>query len=337
MSAARYLVLFLGVFCLLIGLAAADAWLQAGTPTRNGLYACSYVHAKIARGSAISSPKLVIMGGSNTLAGIDTELLANKLAIHAFNFGLAASYGPGFQLFEGAKILQPGDAALLPLEYTAYDYETPGESLVDMVYTCGTDYWRSLSWKGKLFFVLAVRPERVIDSLLFRARPGAVKQTTEEAAHDVGPYGQRPGGNFSLHEVRIEAGLTNQPLDIRLDPSSPGSAAIASFVAWAKARGIVVLATWPNTIALPERRPGFTEIRSFYRELGVDVVGAPQDAMLPAALMGDRFYHPNRQGMAVRTARLITLLGNDPAFCLWRNASVGRKEFRRDGYEADKK
>jgi hypothetical protein len=324
MAATRYLVVFLAAFSLLIALAAADAWLQAGTPTRNGLYGCSYIRAKIARGLATPSPKLVIMGGSNTLAGIDTQLLANRLAIRAFNFGLSASFGPGFQIFEGAKVLKPGDAALLPLEYMAYDYETPKDSLVDTVYTCGTDYWRSLSWKEKLFFVLAVRPQRIIDSLLFRARPEAVKQTEELAARDVGPYGQRPGGNFPIHQVSIEAGLTNQPLAIRLDASSPGAAAIASFVAWAKAHRVVVLATWPNTILLPEGRAAFAKIRRFYGELGVAVVGAPQDAMLPAALMGDTFYHPNRYGMAVRTARLIALLDNDPAFSAWRSASVAR-------------
>jgi hypothetical protein len=324
MAAARYLVIFLAAFCVLVALAAADAWVQAGTPTRNGLYACSYVREKIVRGSAILSPKLVIMGGSNTLAGIDTQMLAGKLSIRAFNFGLSASFGPGFQLFEGAKILRPGDAALLPLEYTAYDYETPKDSLVDTVYTCGTDYWRSLAWKEKLFFVLAVRPQRIVDSLLFRARPERLRQTEELASHDVGPYGQRPGGNFPIHQVSIEAGLTNQPLAIRLDASSPGAAAIASFVAWAKARGVVVLATWPNTIVLPERRPGFANVRNFYRELDVDVVGAPRDAMLPAALMGDRFYHPNRQGMAVRTAKLVQVLNNDSTFAAWRNASLAQ-------------
>ena len=323
MTAARYLLVFCLGFCLLIALAAADAWAQFGTPTRNGYYVCAYIGAKIAHGSTIPSPKLVIVAGSNALAGIDAERLGDKLSVRVFNFGLSASMGPGFQTFEGAKILRPGDAVLMPFEYLAYDYNTPRDALVDTVYSCGTDYWHSLSWTERIFFVLAVRPERIVDSYLFRSHPQAMQATAALAAADVGPYGQRPGGNFPPHEVAVEAGMTNQPLEVHLDPASAGTAAIARFVSWAHAHRIVVFATWPNTIEFPGDRSGFSKIAAFYRNLGVDVIGTPQQAMLPSALMGGRFYHPNRKGMAVRTARLIEALQVDPAFRRWRAASNG--------------
>ncbi|HTT81953.1 MAG TPA: hypothetical protein VMF67_00580 [Rhizomicrobium sp.] len=270
------------------------------------------------------TPKLVIVAGSNALAGIDAQILGERLSVHVFNFGLSASLGPGLQTFESEKILRPGDAALLPLEYTAYDYETPENSLVDAVYTCGTDYLRSLSWREKLFFVLAVRPQRILDSLLFRSQRGAMRMTAALAARDVGPYGQRPGGNFPLHQVAIDTGLAAEPLLIHLRGGGAGAKAIASFVAWAHARRIAVLATWPNTIDLPQAASdrGFARIREFYARLGVAMVGAPRDAMLPARLMGDRFYHPNRAGMAVRTERLVQLLRGDAAFCHWRQAGL---------------
>lgn len=266
-------------------------------------------------------PKLVIIGGSNTLAGIDAQALGRNLSTRVFNFGLSASFGPGLQIFEASKVLKPHDAALLPLEYMAYDYETPQGSLVDTVYSCGVDYWRSLPWREQLFFALAVRPQRIVDSLLFLLKPGAIKQTALLAARDVGPYGQRPGGNFPVRQVSVESGLAAEPLAIRVDPQSAGAAAIVRFVSWARAHKVLVLATWPNTIEFPpqQRVIGLAHIRVFYNRLGVEVVGRPQDAMLPASLMGDRFYHPNRGGMAVRTARLVRSLDADRAFRAWRN------------------
>ncbi len=319
MSTARYFAILAAVFAALLALAAADAWVQIGMPTRNGLYTCAYIHAKIARGLVVPSPKLVIVSGSNALAGIDTQALGKALSVRAFNFGLAASFGPGFQSFEAAKILKPGDAALLPFEYLAYDYEKPRDSLVDAVYTCGTDYLRSLPLQEKLFFVLAARPQRIVDSALFLARPRASADIIALAAADVGPFGQRPQGDFPAHAVAIEAGSANQPLAIHMDDRSPGAAAIAGFVAWAHAHRVVVLATWPNTLDLPQYRgsPAFARIRDFYRSLGVDVVGTPEDAMLPASLMGDTVYHPNRTGMAIRTARLVAALREDRVFQGW--------------------
>jgi hypothetical protein len=324
MQPARYLLVFAATFAVAIAAAAGNAWLQTGMPTRNGYYTCSYIAAKIARGSAMPGPKLVIIGGSNTLAGIDTRKLAQDLSIHAFNFGLAASFGPGLQIFESEKILRPGDAALMPLEYMAYDYETPRNSLVDTVYSCGADFLASLPWRERLFFALAVKPQRIVDSLLFRLKPGAMQATATLAAHDVGPFGQRPDGNFTVQQVAIQAGLTNEPLDVRLRKESAGAAAIERFVAWARKNRVTVFATWPNTIVLPGNadEPGFHSIRDFYRGLHVDVVGTPEDAMLPASLMGDTFYHPNRQGMAVRTARLIETLRADPAFRTWQQMGI---------------
>lgn len=324
MTAGRYLLVFVLTLLVLALLTGANAWLQVGMPTRSGSYACAYIRTKIARGSKVSAPKLVIIAGSNALAGIDTQGLGEKLAIHAFNFGLSASFGPGLQTFEGEKILRPGDAALLPMEYSAYDYESPRNSLVDTVYTCGADYLSSLSWKEKLFYALAVRPQRIIDSLFFEHSHAATETTSALAAHDVGPYGQRPGGNFPIRQISIEANMATQPLEVHMRYRSSGAAAIARFVAWAHANRIAVFATWPNTISLPHEtnNHAFAQIRDFYRKLGVEIVGNPQDAMLPAALMGDRFYHPNRKGMAVRTDRLIQSLRDDSAFRTWWNVSV---------------
>lgn len=323
MNAARYLAIVTIVFGGLVMLAALNAWAQAGAPTKHGWYTCSYIRAKVATGSAIASPKLVIVSGSNALMGIDTQAMANALSIHAFNFGLAASFGPGFQSFEATKILKPGDAVLMPFEYLAYDYVTPRDSLIDAVYSCGVDYWRSLDWRQKLFFVMAEKPFRLFDSLVFRSHTETMRAIAAQAAEDVGPYGQGRGNGPPIRVATAEPNLANHaPIAIRFDADSEGAHAIAAFVSWARAHRVGVFATWPSTLYYPEYEhvAVFAQIGNFYRSLGVEVVGAPKDAMFALPLMGDTIYHLNREGMRIRTQRLVQALRKDGAFIAWRRA-----------------
>jgi hypothetical protein len=319
MTTARYLAITSATFCGLILLAFVNAWVQQGTPTRNGYYTCAYVDVKIARGNAVPSPKLVVISGSNALQGIDVETLSHALSIRGFNMGLSASYGPGYQLFEGRKVLRAGDAALLPFEYLAYDYSTPRSSLVDAVYSCGTDYWRSLDIREKLFFMLAVRPQRIFDSWRFRSKKDAQKRIRDDAAQDVDPWGE----NLKGHDAPIPGVETHKPLEIGFDRDAPGPLAIAAFMKWAKAHNVTVFATWPNTLYCPQYKTYtvFGRIRDFYRSLGVDVVANPEDSMFPGSLMSGTVYHLSRAGIVIRTQRLIEALKTDPGFETWRNAS----------------
>ncbi len=317
LSAARWLVIFTTTIGALFAAAGLDAAAQFGSRTRNSWYTCSYIGAKLARGSSLVSPKVVVISGSNATDGIDIERLAQSLSIRAFNFGLSASFGPGFQSFEAAKILKPGDAVLMPLEYLAYDYGRPQDSLVDTVYTCGRDYWQSLAPGERLFYVMAAKPWRLIDATLFERKRDLMTRTAAEASNDAGLFGQR------LSEVMPVAAQNfsglQQPLAIHFDPASPGVRAIANFIREAQRRHIAVFATWPNTLLFPEYRgnPELAKIRAFYDGLGVPVIGTPEDAMFPAKLMGDTIYHLNRTGIAIRTTRIAHSLAENPAFNAW--------------------
>lgn len=317
LSTAQWLVIFTTSFALLCAAAGLDAAAQFGSRTRNSWLTCSYVATKIARGSALGSPKLVVISGSNATLGINMESLAQTLSIHAFNFGLYASDGPGFQSFEAAKILKPGDAVLMPLEYMAYDYSRPQDSLVDAVYACGRDYWQSLAWDEKLFYVMAAKPWRLVDAIVFERTKGSVARTAAAASIEAGRFGQNLGEAMPAAD-HAPPGI-QQPIAIRFDPGSPGVHAIAKFIREAQQRQIAVFATWPNTLLFPEYRdnPELAKIRAFYDRLDVPVIGTPEDAMFPSDLMGDTLYHLNRAGIDIRTERLAHSLGQNPAFSAW--------------------
>jgi hypothetical protein len=315
MAPARFLAIVFGVFVASFALWSAYAASEFGRYTRAGYASCAYIDKKLDLARNVASPKLVVMAGSSGALGIKIGDITNALPVRGFNFALVATFSPGFQLFQARKFLHRGDAVLLAFEYLAYDYGAPTNGQMDAVYSCGEDYWRSLDWPDKLFFVFALRPQRyfstrAIDDRM-RTSVGDVVAKSVLANGDAGDAMDGPDPDANSH----------QPLVVRFIPASNGARQTVEFVAWAKANGVTVLATWPNTLYFKqyESQPAFTQIAEFYRSLGVEVIGQPQDAMLGSEYLADTIYHLNKAGIAIRTGKLIENLKKDPAFAAWQN------------------
>jgi hypothetical protein len=312
MNPTRYAVIVFGTVAALSLLAGAYAASEFGRYTRVGYASCAFIGKKLDLAGRITEPKLVVVGGSNAEAGVEVGKIAGRFGVKGFNFALVATFSPGFQLFEAEKIVRPGDAVLLTFEYLAYDYQTPTGGLIDAVYSCSTDYWRSLDWGEKLFFVFALRPQRFVDTLRFdRATIARVQATLAGQLATNGDLLEPPTPAPDIG--------SHQPLAIHLREGSSGAQAIARFVAWAKANNVTVLATWPNTLDFSEYRsdPAFVAIKEFYRSLGVPVIGEPQDAMFAPGLLADTVYHLTKGGMDIRTEKLAERLATEPAFAAW--------------------
>jgi len=320
MASSRYLMTVFVAFVALFAMWSAYAASEFGRYTRNGYTGCSYVEKKVELAPAIASPKLEVIAGSSAAAGIDVATLTRAMKLRGFNFALAATFSPGYQLFQARKTLRPGDAALLAFEYLAYEYQGPTNALVDTVYSCGADYWHSLDWPRRLFFIFAIRPQRIFSTLSFN-REATAARTADVLAKTI-----RPNGDLGdpLETAAPDAN-THEPLVIRFRRESIGVKEIADFVAWAKANDVTVFATWPNTLYFKQydSHPAFAEIASFYRSLGVEVIGEPEDAMVTSEFLADSIYHLTAPGIAKRTAKLIENLRSSAAFAAWRErASV---------------
>ncbi len=114
--------------------------------------------------------------------------------------------------------------------------------------------------------------------------------------------------NFSPQDpAQIERMRLYRPANTRFDRDSRDARSIVEFVELARANGINVLAAWPNTLRFAEYDgdPGVRAIAAFYRDLGVPMVGTPQDAMFAFEHLHDTQYHLNEAGIVERTAKLI--------------------------------
>jgi hypothetical protein len=283
------------------------------TETARGL--CSFIDSKVAAAAQIEGPKLLFIGGSNLHEGLSAQRISETIDVPSFNFGLQAGLGPRLILFEAKKVLRPGDTAVLVLEYSHYVDDRWNDVSSDILFGCGADYFRQMGLFEKFEALLSLTPLRVFNLL----RPGDTparqnrRASSDEATERSARlrYGDRA---ISDSEVIDEATRRRlqlyQPIPILVRPDAEGPRALASFVEWARSRGVNVVATWPNTIYFPayELAPGFAEITSFYERLGVPVIGRPQDAMYPMNLFHDTSYHLNATGISRRTSDMISVI-----------------------------
>ncbi len=113
----------------------------------------------------------------------------------------------------------------------------------------------------------------------------------------------------SDHGLSIQAFQHGFPL-----PEHPlGFAIIESFCHWAQKNQIRVFATYPNVFDGPEMHTPIAatslgRIAKFYTELGVPIVGAYTDALLPRDQFFDTVYHLTEEAALTRTDRLAEKL-----------------------------
>jgi hypothetical protein len=85
--------------------------------------------------SSISSPKIVLVGGSNVAFGINSQILGEKTNLPVVNMALLAPLGIRFILSDAANYINKGDIVIMSFEY---DIATQGDiesqlSVVDFI------------------------------------------------------------------------------------------------------------------------------------------------------------------------------------------------------------
>jgi hypothetical protein len=88
---------------------------------------------------------------------------------------------------------------------------------------------------------------------------------------------------------------------------------VRKFCDWARTNQIQVLASLPVVVYRREydseaTRSVLNAIESFYREIGVPVLGTSRDSMLPEDDFYDSHYHLTEEAALVRTRRLLAYL-----------------------------
>jgi len=284
---------------------------QLGVPTESSQWTYEIIHKKEALAAKITSPKLLLVGGSSSLYGINGEEIEKQTGFPTINMGSHAGMGPRYILHLAQNDARPGDTVLLVFEYEFYSDRGDTEAFDDYILARDPGYFRQMPWFHKITMATQIPFKRVQKGLSVRRAP--------EHSRPHAPY----GSVISDHGDEVNNWASNRPslcpdrelLSDELVHGLPsdrteGFAAIRTFLPWAKARNITVLATFPNIVYHPEYdapagQEAIATITRFFASQGVPVIGTAREAMLPSDHFFNTYYHLTHEAALQRTDRLI--------------------------------
>jgi hypothetical protein len=248
-------------------------------------------------------PRLVLVGGSNLSFGIDSQLLADELALNPVNTGLHASLGLKYMMDGTLPYVRRGDVVVLVPEYSHYygDRAYGGEELLRTVVDVDRRSLSTLSlrqWAN----VAQYLPKLALGKL----RPG---DYLFQQGAEPGVYERRSFNRYG--DAVVHWTLPREPFEPYEPASGPFNdqvvAEIQEFEKRVLGRGAVLYLSFPGfqAASFANLRGQIAEVEAKLREKGLVLLGTPERYAMPEEYMFNTPYHLNKQGVDFRTRLLI--------------------------------
>ena len=293
---------------------------QLGAPTTMSYWTHTLNTRKQARAASIHEPKLLIVGGSGALFGINARRLQSELGVPTVNLGTHAVLQTAYILGLAKKAARPGDTVLLALEYELYEN---GDAImsrwadplfVDFIMARDPAYFRSLPAGKQFDLAMRMSLDRLKRGLKDKRRPPQWQGFAEYSPYDpksVDEFGDMTGNTrTNIPSYAPKTFTASGTLARGLTGTRSGFTEIREFVRWARMNQIRVLAVFPNLCAdpayeLPKAQQAAADITAFFESQGVPVLGGYRDGLLPRSEFYDTCYHLTQEAAHARTDRLV--------------------------------
>jgi hypothetical protein len=240
------------------------------------------IDANLARGAAISGPKLVILAGSNGPYSHRCETIEPIMGRPCVNAGVAVGVGLDYLFARWEKLLYPGDVVYLPLEESQYTRSHAASEL-------GPDAAMMLRHERETLWAMPLR--RQVAALFSSDLRAAVMSLIETAMLYGGfrdPRAAAVGstnawGDHVGHSSALAA--ANRSVLVAADPFHPtaaqitagyGVAMVSDFLHWAAGHGVRAIGGLPTGFAdSPISDPSLAVIRAIYRDGAADFLELP--------------------------------------------------------------
>jgi hypothetical protein len=289
---------------------------ELGVPTYTSAWAKYLYDRKEALAAHIHQPKLLLVGGSATLFGLNAGTIQAETGVPTVNFGTHAGLQAIYILHRVELTARPGDTVLLVLEYGIYSLASHvvGD---DYILARDPSYFRQLSWLEKLEMAERVPWKRLREKPMAPLVPIVPKDVTP---FSVGPETIDDHGD-EMYNVKVQdpAAKAKNIRDGTITPLPNGGffsgepPGLVEFLRWARNHQVRVLATFPQSVYKPqydgpEFRLACQQVENFYAGHGVPVLGTPQEALLPEVEFYNDIYHLLHGPAIERTKRLVPYL-----------------------------
>jgi hypothetical protein len=273
------------------------------------------IDARLARGASISSPKLVLLAGSNSLYSHRCETIEPILGIPCVNGGIAVGIGLDYLFRRWDSVLHPGDVVYLPMEHAQYVHTRAASALGPDAAILFRHDWQTLGelsprrWVAALFaFDLRAGVMSVIETAIRQTRshdPLATLAATSNAWGDHVGHTEILAAEYRSNLATIHA-YSATPAQIT---AGDGTAEIAGFVARMSDRGVVVIGGLPTGFDdLPQSDALVAAIAAVYTNHGGRFLALPNRSRYPRADFYDSPDHLNETAQQAHSTLIAKAL-----------------------------
>jgi hypothetical protein len=251
-----------------------------GRPLTNGFLEAQ-IDAKLARGAAITGPKLVILAGSNGPYSHRCETIEPTLGLSCVNAGVAVGIGLDYLFARWAPVLHRGDVLYLPMEFEQY---TMSRAAVRV----GPD--AAIMWRDDRATLAELTPDRWAGAVFSTDPRGAVMavgpSVREATVGSMNAWGDHVGHTLALAAPSrgVLAAAVPQRPPAEAIRTGYGTTLIAGFTRRMTARGVRVIGGLPTGFAdVPLPPHTIAAVRAVYEANGGAFLELANDSLYPRA------------------------------------------------------
>ncbi len=285
-------------------------------PADNNHYMLA-VKDKHARLDSISSPKIIIIGGSNTAFGIDSQMIEDSLHMPVINMGIHVGLGLEYMINEVKSSIKKGDIIVMIPEYNLLFSKTESGKN-DAFYKTLEGYPNAINYinsKNKVSAIfngyVAILQSKLKSQLFDSEAEQQAHVKRNQFIYKRKSYNLRGDMtahlNMSTQEYNKEddafIGFENRKIaDLFLALTNE----IYAFTETQNARFVMSFAPTPQSIF--EEEIGKSIYTSLSGKAKYPIITKPNEVVFPDSMFFDTRYHLLRESRMERTALLITRL-----------------------------
>lgn len=257
------------------------------------------------------SPRLILIGGSNLLFGLDSKMIEAQTPFHPVNMGLIGGLRLDYIINEIEPSLRSGDMVVMSLEYNTLNADANSDE-TQVIMGVATrrlenlrfvtwEQWRRLLDQGAMEY-LGIVFRQAVANITVRA-----DDDDPLINEDMNVYGDL----IRYHDPNVKPRKNNSQntiVKIKEESVTANIAKMNAFVARCRERNVQVVFAYPP-IPRTHFRLNESIARRFHRqlrdELGAQVIIAPEDAVYPDSNFIGLSYHLRGTAVQQRTQSLI--------------------------------
>ena len=295
---------------------------QLGQPHPDNLwvkeaYALKFAAAERLRGQR----KMLAVGGSATMFGVDSQQLALGLGLPVVNLGVNAGIGSYEVPAQADRWIAAGDVVVMPLEYRLLLWDgVPSYVTLSwaLEHPKALARWQLKTW---LWGLMSLPLERVIQGYRGFDAPSLPKGPY--GAHKLNALGDQTQNGERYRSNQQQQALIDQPPERYEELYAQSEVGLAEWQHWWaqwRARGACLVVVPPPFMVVPAYRTEayvafFDAIPSRVTARGVPYLGHPSDGFFPVEAMFDTNYHLTAESRATYTQWLSEALRASDLSC----------------------